>query len=107
MSSTVDRLKNVSGIVKHLLTVDHRYRDSDNMLMSRIWNNEVERIGHNPKTMTAYDFFALYAAGRLSQSNIIERARRKIQEECPELRGKNWEKRHKDSEETRNIIPNM
>jgi hypothetical protein len=46
----------------------------------------------------------LYANKELPKASDIERARRRIQEKYPHLRGENWEKRHDESDNVRQNI---
>jgi hypothetical protein len=50
------------------------------------------------------DFLQLYASNQLPQADVITRARRKVQEEKPNLRGKLWNERHQLKEEVKNNI---
>jgi hypothetical protein len=46
----------------------------------------------------------LYAENKLPQADIITRARRKVQEDFPNLRGELWEERHKSEKDVRKNI---
>jgi len=63
-------------------------RDSDRMLLSTIWNKELEELNKS------HDFLVLFEKGMLSNPETVCRMRRKLQEEHPCLRGEKWEARH-------------
>jgi hypothetical protein len=46
----------------------------------------------------------MYSQGQLPTADVITRARRKVQENNPSLRGKTWEERHKEAENVRKNI---
>jgi hypothetical protein len=50
------------------------------------------------------DFLQLYAKNQIPQADVITRARRKVQEENPELRGELYNERHQLKEEVKNNI---
>lgn len=89
--------------VKHLLTTEPKYRDSDEKLVARIWNDELRE-----KNLTAYEFFCLYAKNEVTNSDSITRARRKVQQEFPALRGATWQQRQtKETEDTKHELQKL
>jgi len=78
--------------VKRLLESQPKYRDDYKSLIARIWFNE---IGQD-KELKAFEMLNLLVEGKLSHPESIMRARRKIQEEHPELRGKGYNKRKEE-----------
>lgn len=82
--------------VLSLLRKDSRCRDCDELLVSRIWHDEMTQIKGTDyqKQQTALDFLKLYADGEITPADSITRARRKVEELHPELRGKTYERRH-------------
>ena len=78
--------------VKSLLEAQPKYRDDYKSLIARIWFNE---IGQD-KELKAYELLNKLAEGKLSHPESIMRARRKIQEEHPELRGRTYNKRKEE-----------
>ena len=78
--------------VKRLLESQPKYRDDYKSLIARIWFNE---IGQD-KELKAFEMLNLLVEGKLSHPESIMRARRKIQEEHPELRGKTYSKRKEE-----------
>lgn len=63
-------------------------RDSDRILLSKIWGNEIEQIGDSK------NFIDMFESGLLSNPETICRMRRKLQEVQPSLRGEKWDSRH-------------
>ena len=96
--------KEVFKKVKNLLQRDPRLRESDAALMSRIWWNDLVARGLDPNSISATDFFIMLADKKVSSYESITRARRKVMEECPELRGTTYSARKKKAEEVKNEI---
>jgi hypothetical protein len=94
--------KEVFKKVKNLLQRNPRLRESDAALMSRIWWNDLVARGLDPNSISATDFFVLLADKKLSSYEGITRGRRKIMEECPELRGTTYAARKKKAEDVKN-----
>tara|TARA_R100000008_G_scaffold71022_1_gene48752 strand:+ start:2687 stop:3091 length:405 start_codon:yes stop_codon:yes gene_type:complete len=66
-------------------------RDSDERLMANIWG---KYIGMDSlKYYNGIDILKLLAKGELPSYESISRCRRKLQQECPELRGSKWTSR--------------
>lgn len=84
------------NVIEIQLRQDKRMKDDDGLLVATLWRNE---IGEAYKTMTALDLLKMVAYNKLTKSSVIERARRKVQELNPGLRGttykqkKNYEKK--------------
>tara|TARA_R100000781_G_C4063124_1_gene121756 strand:+ start:774 stop:1082 length:309 start_codon:yes stop_codon:yes gene_type:complete len=74
--------------VKQLLIDKPHLRDSDPKLISTYWWLELKRKDIDPNKMSGLDFMKMFAYGKLTNIKTIERMRRKLQEEHPELRGK-------------------
>ena len=75
-------------IVKDLLTDKPHLRDSDPKLIATYWFNELKEKKINPKNISGLEFMQMFANSKLTNIKTIERMRRKLQEERPELRGK-------------------
>jgi hypothetical protein len=75
-------------IVKELLINKPHLRDSDPKLIATYWYNELKKKQINPYKLSGYEFMQLFANSKLTNIKTIERMRRKLQEEHPELRGK-------------------
>lgn len=87
--------------VKELLKKNEHLRDDDNKLVANYWYKELQNSSVNTNSFTAHDFLNLYANGNMTPADSITRARRKLQEQFPELRGKNWKERQKHTEKVK------
>ena len=79
--------------VEKLLTISPPLRDNDERLMANIWAKYIGE--HELNDMDAKDLLSSLAKGLLPSYESISRCRRKLQEECPNLRGEKWHERHK------------
>jgi lysophospholipase L1-like esterase len=105
MFSKIKQFKETRAVVERYLKIDKRTRDSDNLLIARIW---YEQLGEEEtKNITAFDMLKLMSEGKLMNTENIRRIRCKLQEEEVHLRGDNYEKRHKLKEEVKNQINNL
>jgi len=88
-------------LIKYPLT-----KDNDMLLVAQFWALESQFT----QSHSAYDVFDAMSTGKFSSFESITRARRKLQEIDPSLRGKAWEKRHNRQteviEDVRNIKSN-
>ena len=80
-------------VVRELLTIKPHLRDNDSMLIAAYWWRELKRKEIDPNKMNGLEFMQMFANNKLTNIKTIERMRRKLQEECPELRGKAYELR--------------
>jgi len=101
---TTKKVYKLAEKVEILLTKYPTLRDDDKLLVTKLWDIELQRLDINPKTSTVSMFLSLYQQGKLSNAELIGRARRKVQELNPELRGENWIERHRESTNTRFTI---
>ncbi len=99
----IHKVKTMQNDVASMLRRYPELRDDDEKLVTNIWYIEMQRFG-TPEKLPVTDFLALYQQGKLSTADVITRARRKVQETYPELRGNNWEERHKQSQNFRKNI---
>ena len=94
-------------LVKHLLAETPRYRNNDKLLVARIWWDEMKSKGINPDKATARDLMNLMVDDRVTKSGSILRARRKVQQHFPNLRGiirtHRMQKQNKVKEDIRNL----
>jgi len=97
-------IKSLQEKVKVLLTKYPDMRDSDKLLVTNFWYFELRKLGIDVETKPIAEFFAVYQSGVVANADLITRARRKVQEENPDLRGDSWEERHKEASETRKTI---
>lgn len=98
----IHRLKSLQDEIHGLLKYKETYRDNDAKLICAFYFNRLG--GSNLETMTAMDFLHLLAGGNIPLPDNITRARRKLQEKHPELRGKNYQKRKNEADNMRNDI---
>ena len=75
--------------VKFWLEKYAHLKDDDNKLCANIWNDELKQFIIIEKGRIR-DFLRLYAQGQLTSAPSIKRARAKLQEENPELRGEKY-----------------
>ena len=83
-------MKKIIDRVKTLLEDVPSLKDSDTRLTTHIWFREIEQMGLDPFKIGATDFLKLYAKERLTLAPSIKRARAKLQEDIPALRGKKY-----------------
>ena len=74
--------------VKNLLIQKPHLRDSDSKLIATYWFNELKKNNINPSEINGLEFMKMFADSKLTNIKTIERMRRKLQEEHPDLRGK-------------------
>jgi hypothetical protein len=79
--------------VRILLENKPHLRDSDNKLIATYWYNELKKMAIDTNNISAMKFLKMFADSALTNVKTIERMRRKLQEECPELRGKMYKAR--------------
>ena len=79
---------NTKHIVKKLLAQKAHLRDSDPKLIATYWFNELKEKNIDPTEINGLEFMKMFADSKLTNIKTIERMRRKLQEECSELRGK-------------------
>ena len=79
--------------VKELLEDVPSLKDSDTRLTTHIWFRELEAMGLDPFNQPITTFLKLYAKEKLTLAPTIKRARAKLQEENPSLRGEKYNKR--------------
>ena len=87
--------------VKWFLENREDTRDSDLELIAQFWKNEGAKIGHKMNEISANDFLGLMAGGEFTSSESIRRCRQKVQEEYPELRGKNYKGKQSHQEKVK------
>ena len=99
--ATTKKIYNLTEKVEILLLKYPTLRDDDKLLVTKMWEIELQKINLNPKEVPVSMFLSLYQQGKLSNAELIGRARRKVQELNADLRGENWKIRHKEAEDTR------
>jgi len=92
--------------VKTCLQVNPHLRDDVESLIMCIWRDELQEAGYNISKTSIETLFRIIIGQqnlslfnkRLSNSWSIRRCWQKVQQDCPELRGKEWNERHKIKE---------
>lgn len=82
----------VSEIVRDILIKDSYSRDNDELLMINVWKKQSTKIldhGYN-----FLDFSLDFVEGNFFKPESIRRARQRLQELNPELRGRFYKHRH-------------
>ena len=85
--------------VKTILKVKEHCKDDDRRLTANVWIDELVQFG--VKREEAMKFCQLYLDLKLTPSDTITRARRKLQEIDPNLRGQSYHARKQKEEEIR------
>lgn len=100
----LQKIIKTKDVVKELLIWHPHLRDSDDKLIANIWNMDCKQLGLDPKTMTAFVILSMLSEGKLTSFEAVSRARRRVQEACPELRGENYKERQKNENDIREKI---
>ena len=80
-------LEDIFKRVKNLLKQKNEYRSSDHALICRIWYEDIKnKIGVDVNSLSFYDFLTFVKNKNITNWDTITRARRKVQEEYPDLR---------------------
>tara|TARA_R110002020_G_scaffold374627_3_gene585906 strand:+ start:711 stop:1013 length:303 start_codon:yes stop_codon:yes gene_type:complete len=94
----IREIKRIKPLVKELLKEFPLTRDNDNLLILKVWAEQDNTLRMN-KSFS--DFSVGMIAGKYMKFESVSRARRKVQEENPELRGKYYKERKELAEEIR------
>ena len=78
-------------------------RDDDERLMVNIWTKHIGGFD-NLDNFSAKEVLRMIAYHKLPSFESISRCRRKLQEQCPNLRGEKWYERHKRAAKIRKEI---
>ena len=84
---------NTHDTVKQLLTSFPHLADDDNKLVTVFWIKQLKSKGFKVDESSATELLSLFSRGSLTKPDQITRARRKVEEHNPELRGKTWDVR--------------
>ena len=77
--------------VKFWLKLDANLRDSDSRLCANIWAKElIKEKGLDLLELNSVEFLRMYANNELTAAPSIKRARAKLQEENPSMRGEKY-----------------
>ena len=86
--------KNIRNKVEFYLRERPDLRENDNKLVARIWYDHIKNTSPIPvDNLSALDLLKDMGEGQLPSYPSIARCRRKIQQDDPALRGKNYDKR--------------
>ena len=100
----LSEIKSVTDYVKELLISKPDNRDDDRKLVANVWSKQSGGL-RKLQEMNAYDFLLFYCRhDKLSSYDSITRARRKLQEQFPELRGASYAKRQEQEASVRKEI---
>lgn len=94
------QLIKVQEQVQILLETYPKLRDNDVRLVASYYYNNISNINQ----ISAIDFLQIMVNGNLPSPDTITRARRKLQEKYPELRGVNYVDRQKLEKQVRENI---
>ena len=94
------QLFSVIDEVERFLTKYPVLRDDDEKLMANIWNLHIGNL----EDIDGKEVLSMLASHELPSYESISRCRRKLQEECPNLRGEKWYERHKRADNIRREI---
>lgn len=83
----------IKSDVHGLLLKSERCREADFILMANMWGHQLKKDKIDVGTMTARELLEKLAKGELICWESATRCRRKLQEQNPDLRGKNYKKR--------------
>ena len=79
---------------------DHPHlRDNDERLIGCIWHQDLKDKDIDLDQISGTDLIKLMIEGKLTNPKSIGRARRKLQQEHPSLRGKAYKKRKEDQQD--------
>jgi hypothetical protein len=95
--------KPIYDLVKGILADKPEARDNDMYLCAIVWYRQTGKK-YNINSLALTDFFHImrnYKTNGLLSFETISRQRRLVQEACPELRGEEYEKRHRKQEEVK------
>tara|TARA_R110000824_G_scaffold114540_1_gene265176 strand:+ start:677 stop:991 length:315 start_codon:yes stop_codon:yes gene_type:complete len=85
----------MQDIIKQILLTKKHCRDNDVYLLYEIWNREFAKLNLDINNMHLVPTLKMWSNKLISHPSAIMRARRKVQEEHKETRGKLWNERHK------------
>jgi hypothetical protein len=103
-STFIKKIKKLEVIVEKLLLNYPDTRDNDKLLILKVWAYQNPNLRSND--FTFLNFATSYLDGRYADTESITRARRKLQEKNPNLRGEKWYSRHEEEIKVRKEIVN-
>ena len=107
MGKAFSKIKDLSNKIEVLLEKYPTYRDNDKKLISHIWMEQMGGID-NMQKMNLYEFCKSWVSdSNISSPDTICRARRKVQEIKPHLRGSQYKHRRIEEADVRSKINKM
>jgi hypothetical protein len=103
--SVFNQMKNIKDKVAFLLENKESLRDDDSKLIASFFINEIGR--DKVDDMSAMDLLKLIGFGKLTSFESIRRVRAKLQENRPELRGKNYKERQDEGNDVKGKIKDL
>jgi len=93
--------------VKAMLEADPKYRDSDEFLVTKFWRDEMVAMGIDIRIQVTIDFYLMYRQKKFTTESSILRARRKVSEHYPLLRGLSYKPKKKKVKEVQAEIKTL
>lgn len=101
----VNEIKELCDKVKTLLRSHPHLRDSDKRLVANVWVLDLTaQFDRKIEDISSLQFLNALAEGRLTNYDSITRARRKVQETNPDLRGEKYGDRKQEAKDTQENI---
>lgn len=92
------KISNLTESVKSLLEKSEKCRSDDRILTSSVWWYAISDLNIDFDELSAKGLLDLYMRNLLPNHDSITRARRKVQEDNPSLRGLNYKSRQDNQE---------
>ncbi len=89
----------VSDTVKKILKENPKARDNDNLLILKVWAEQEPSLRRTSFSFVNFSYY--FINGIFHSTESICRARRKIQEEFPEYRGKSYKAKQNHQEDVK------
>lgn len=99
----IKQYKTTKKRIMNLLIKNPEMRDDLELTISTIWFNDIKAIS-DPAQFSFMQFLNAYRQSKVTPSETIRRSWQKIQEDHPQLRGKNFAKRHRVANQVSKII---
>ena len=98
-------IKKAGEIVEKILEAYPETRESDELLILKVWATQNPQI--RDKSFSFVAFSHDFLSGKFHSTGSISRARRKLQEKREDLRGSNYHKRHKHTQEVKKQLKSI
>lgn len=107
MSIALNKIKDMQNRVESLLKRFPAYRDCDTKLVAHIWMEQVGGV-ERMKEINLHDWMKMWIDNpNIASPDTISRARRKIQECNPDLRGEHYKLRKDQEKDVRGGISDL